>query len=195
MHNYTRQKLILYRRRHGLKQDAFAERLGVSQATLSRWEAGVTEPTPGARKRVQALLFKDQNFELAKLIRLVRASPRRALSAGEDITLHAVGLLAPKNAPIGQSQLRWVPDPAARLLRETWGDIERGEVVGSMSHRVGPVVAQRGDLAAARYMTIVNSYSVVDGLVIHDTQFHALASADWERLGGKPSFRLITLDD
>lgn len=48
-----------YRRRRGLKQEAAALDLGISQATLSRWENGVTAPTNAACNRVLKSLRRE----------------------------------------------------------------------------------------------------------------------------------------
>lgn len=46
-----------YRKREGLKQAALAERLGVSQSTLSRWERGLVTPPPNVLRRVLNLVW------------------------------------------------------------------------------------------------------------------------------------------
>jgi len=59
----------------GLTQQGFADRLEVSQATVSRWEAGHTLPDPEARRRIHALSGRSTNSGDAALRRMVRHAP------------------------------------------------------------------------------------------------------------------------
>lgn len=47
-----------WRRLGRIKQAAAAELLGVSQATVSRWENGITAPDPEERRRLRALILR-----------------------------------------------------------------------------------------------------------------------------------------
>lgn len=49
-----------WRRLNGVKQAAVAFDLGVSQATVSRWEKGVDEPSLGLRRKIQQLIRVDR---------------------------------------------------------------------------------------------------------------------------------------
>ena len=44
------------RNRLGLTQERFAQRLGVSFVTVSRWERGKSKPIPAFRKQIEAML-------------------------------------------------------------------------------------------------------------------------------------------
>lgn len=59
----------------GLTQQGFADRLEVSQATVSRWEAGHTQPDPDSRRRMHALTGHSTNSGDAALRRMVRHAP------------------------------------------------------------------------------------------------------------------------
>lgn len=59
----------------GLTQQAFAEKLAVSQATVSRWESGLTEPDPESRRRIHALAGRSTSTADAALYRMVRRAP------------------------------------------------------------------------------------------------------------------------
>lgn len=50
-----------YRKARGLKQAAAAKDLGVSQATISRWESGAIEPTRAARNRLLAFARRQRS--------------------------------------------------------------------------------------------------------------------------------------
>lgn len=51
-----KQKLIRLREGKGLSQKALAEALGVTQATVSRWEAGLIRPRVAVRLKLKDLL-------------------------------------------------------------------------------------------------------------------------------------------
>ncbi len=54
-------RIKAFRRVMGYKQSAAAEVLGVSQATLSKWEAGIYEPTLAAKSFIFKKLSKDNH--------------------------------------------------------------------------------------------------------------------------------------
>ena len=58
----------------GLSQEAFAEVLGVSFATINRWENGKTVPQKGRVAQIQALVAKERlvTQELPRIV-LVRS--------------------------------------------------------------------------------------------------------------------------
>lgn len=59
----------------GLTQQGFADRLGVSQATVSRWESGQTEPDHESRRRIHALAGRSTHHGDTALTRMVRRAP------------------------------------------------------------------------------------------------------------------------
>ncbi|MGP1254306.1 MAG: helix-turn-helix domain-containing protein [Kiloniellales bacterium] len=64
-----------WRRLNGIKQEALAADLGVSQATLSRWEAGTHCPDAAMRRRLEGLLSAvPQSGADRALLRLIRSS-------------------------------------------------------------------------------------------------------------------------
>ena len=64
-----------WRRLNGIKQQALAADLGVSQATLSRWEAGKQRPEAAMNRRLRRLLSAHpQSSADRALLRLVRSS-------------------------------------------------------------------------------------------------------------------------
>ena len=58
MHEDFGRKLKLWRVQHGLNQQAFATKLGVSQATVSRWEREKDVPTPRHIREIKGILDK-----------------------------------------------------------------------------------------------------------------------------------------
>ena len=61
------------RRLRGIKQSHAAELLGVSQSTISRWEAGGQAPSPEARRALERLMAAPRSADAA-LKRLVEAA-------------------------------------------------------------------------------------------------------------------------
>lgn len=59
----------------GLTQQDFAQQLGISQATVSRWEAGRVSPDADMRRRIHEMAKKDGGLADAPLYALVRQSP------------------------------------------------------------------------------------------------------------------------
>lgn len=59
----------------GLTQQAFADQLEVSQATVSRWESGQSAPDSASRRRIHALTGRSTSSADAALTRMVRLSP------------------------------------------------------------------------------------------------------------------------
>ncbi|WP_341991486.1 helix-turn-helix transcriptional regulator [Azorhizobium sp. AG788] len=59
------QKLRIWRRANGIKQDAMAAALGVSQATVSRWESGRDIPSIEISRRITDLVATKVRDELA----------------------------------------------------------------------------------------------------------------------------------
>lgn len=52
-----REQLKRFRKSRGLTQAALAERLGVEQATVSRWECGTHEPELGIQRRLRDMIY------------------------------------------------------------------------------------------------------------------------------------------
>lgn len=59
------EKLRIWRRSNGIKQDAMAAALGVSQATVSRWESGRDIPSIEISRRITDLIATQIRDELA----------------------------------------------------------------------------------------------------------------------------------
>lgn len=70
------QKLRAFRRRNGLKQEAAASLLGVSQAYVSRMENGEAGPSPTVRRRLQLLSAQPEHRSIIDMVKAgVRHSP------------------------------------------------------------------------------------------------------------------------
>jgi transcriptional regulator with XRE-family HTH domain len=64
-----------YREAHGLRQEALAEKLGVSQATISRWESGRQRPDIESQSHLRPLLWSGLIGGEALMLHAVRAAP------------------------------------------------------------------------------------------------------------------------
>ena len=51
-----RERFSVLRKRLGLKQTEIADAAGMSRLTVTRWEAGMSEPSPASRERLWAAL-------------------------------------------------------------------------------------------------------------------------------------------
>ena len=51
------------REKMGLTQEQFAAEVGVTFATVNRWESGKAQPSPLARRRISELLKKHRPLE------------------------------------------------------------------------------------------------------------------------------------
>ncbi len=74
-----REKIRIIRQRLGLTQEHFAQELGVSVATVNRWENGHAQPSRLARKLLSGLcrehnLKLDKELNLIDELQLIRAS-------------------------------------------------------------------------------------------------------------------------
>lgn len=74
----------------GLTQQEFARHLAVSQATVSRWEAGQTEPDAHTRRRIQALGGTRTNVADIALLRMVSSAP--SMMALADLGMRLLAL-------------------------------------------------------------------------------------------------------
>ncbi|GAA0579253.1 helix-turn-helix domain-containing protein [Caenispirillum bisanense] len=74
----------------GLTQKDLAERLGLSQCTVSRWERGTTRPDPETRRRLQDLLNSVAPAGEAALRQMVGHSPAAMALVDADWRLNAV---------------------------------------------------------------------------------------------------------
>ena len=74
----------------GLTQQAFAEMLKVSQATVSRWEAGRVVPDMGTRRKINDMIRQRGGLLDAPLLSMVRRTPAPAALLDLDMRIQAV---------------------------------------------------------------------------------------------------------
>ncbi|HEX8379975.1 MAG TPA: helix-turn-helix transcriptional regulator [Allosphingosinicella sp.] len=136
-----------FRRLNAVKQSAVAERLGVSQGCVSRWESGAHRPDPAQRDRIVRLICasagNDRDSGLKRLVessrhpvhlicdsthRLLAASRSRAASWGIDLSELVGRSLWPFASPeieaaeAGLSGSGWFERPYQALELRTGGN-------------------------------------------------------------------------
>lgn len=83
-------QLRRYRILNGLTQADFADLIGVSQATLSRWENGSQAPDIKMRRKVHDLIFRKQPKQDHMINNFVRFSRRKRALINHDYVFLAV---------------------------------------------------------------------------------------------------------
>ena len=87
-HGFKRIDIVAARAEAGLSQTGLASLLGVTQATISRWEMGAQEPSPSLRQKLIALLDEAKSKRAAELI--LAHSPFKMALVRRDWTVIAV---------------------------------------------------------------------------------------------------------
>lgn len=67
--------LRAWRRANGLRQIDLAEKLGVTQSAVSRWECGIDEPSPPVARRILAVVRDYSSNEIARERLFLERSP------------------------------------------------------------------------------------------------------------------------
>ncbi len=95
------EKLKAWRRSNGIKQHVMASALGVSQATVSRWESGLDIPSIDISRRITDLIATQIRDELAIESRFVeRLSSIQAIFDIDGIRLQAASLGCMRTWPL-----------------------------------------------------------------------------------------------
>ncbi len=93
------------RRLQGLTQAALAEKLGVEQATVSRWERGVHEPDLRLHRRLRDLLFSASSQSDEVLFHRISCSPFAVKISDRHAKNMAASVPAAAVHGVSQSQL------------------------------------------------------------------------------------------
>ena len=129
------------RRRQGLSQQALADRLGVDQTAVSRWERGLDSPRPFLRRR---LLDLQRQSDSGRQDAVVRARVRNAFwpssLVGPGAVFLEINQPALSEAGLAPADLRGRPiyglfGPAVDAVTERWeaAGIFRGELAMTIS--------------------------------------------------------------
>lgn len=108
------KEIRAYREREGLLQEALAEALGVSQATVSRWESGRQRPDIESQQTLRPLLWGGLVNASALVLHAVRSAP--SLSAVGDCEARLLTA-----SPRFCSVTGWMPQPDARVATDLAG--------------------------------------------------------------------------
>jgi transcriptional regulator with XRE-family HTH domain len=142
------QALRRFRRLNGIKQGDVAERLSVSQGSVSRWESGTQEPDPIHSRRIADIVAASAtgagDAAIKRLVstsslpvhlvcdathRLLAVSPARAASWNVDVALYLGSSLWPfateeiVAAEQGLAASGWFERPCQSLRFETRGNV------------------------------------------------------------------------
>lgn len=94
-----------WRRQNRMKQSAAGDLLGVSQATISRWESGQGVMSPGQRRRLRDLLGRPASRSQALARHLVTRAPGLAGLVDRDLVCLAASAEAAREHGVPQSML------------------------------------------------------------------------------------------
>ncbi len=114
-----RDRLRRYRLSQNIKQAALAEDLGVTQAMISRWEAGLVDPSPAMQARIMALLSAEASVPLMGWRAFVAQQP------GLAAVIDRNGILETVSEGLG----RMLERPAASLEGEYIDDVFSGDLL------------------------------------------------------------------
>jgi transcriptional regulator with XRE-family HTH domain len=88
--NYWAHFVYSYRRLHTITQDQLAERLGVSQQTVSRWEAGQQIPDPASQAKLRKVLGEADLNSTKNWIARVRRAAGFEILFDRELTVRSV---------------------------------------------------------------------------------------------------------
>ncbi|WP_275297429.1 helix-turn-helix transcriptional regulator [Maricaulis parjimensis] len=113
-----RDQLRRYRLTQNIKQAALAADLGVTQAMISRWEAGLVDPSPVMQQRIRALLASEAAIPLVDWRSHVAQQP------GLAAVIHPFGEV--ETISLGLARL--LDRPAAKIEGQHLDDLFRGDL-------------------------------------------------------------------
>jgi len=135
--SFSSARFSVARQRRLLKQKGFAELLGVTQHTVSRWEKGVTEPDPDTVEKIASALdypvefFFQPDIDMpeAELVSFRSQTSMKAAVRDAALSAGALGFLVSDWAEerfsmpsVDVPDLHSLdPESAARTLRADWG--------------------------------------------------------------------------
>ncbi len=116
-------QVITFRRRLGLSQRDLADRLGVNQATVSRWEQGLTTPSAEIWDHLLSLRYGTGILQSMALNLLVSASDQRRILMTQELVVVgvsrglALSLGCPSSSLVGRAYEPLMTDNLRTALR------------------------------------------------------------------------------
>ena len=163
-----------------LKQAAFAELIGVDQATISRWESGRQSPDLAMQQRLRDLMRRIDPGEEVLLRHWINASVGYTVLVDEDRVIRAAspsycsihGVSATE--VLGRST---IPTFTAELERALWLAVDRGFFEGEVASatvvaRTNALSGQPRDIAG---MSVWTPVPLTDGRVLRRVDRIALS--------------------
>jgi len=127
---------------NGLTQAAFAELMGVEQATVSRWERGTHQPDPQTQDRIRDLLFHGRVSQDTLIFHYVRTAVGGRLLFSREGVILAASAAAGGRAVEGTLAARFrTPATENAMARAEAAGFFRGEVasIRFATELVGPM--------------------------------------------------------
>lgn len=144
---------------HRVKQSHAAEMFGVSQSTISRWEAGTQEAEPEQRARIEALLRARLDSAADQALARLVAGSSQPVHLVCDLTHRLLACSAPRAAEFGA--------PLAELLgRSLWPFVT--EAIATLEAKLDPLGWREGISAPALEFTTGANGSLL--VPIHQSQ-------------------------
>lgn len=152
MSNSFGQRLKRWRQNNNVKQEYLALQVGVSQATVSRWERGVDKPSLAMSKKVNEIIYQGRSNMSVMMRNLVHSSQDLAAVIAEDLTVLEVsrGIVKEFNASddsifIGHHMRSFIMDGERDVLSRLGMDAKLNKDIDSIHFKspADPSVAQQ----------------------------------------------------
>lgn len=161
------------RRRIGVTQQQLGDRLGVDQATVSRWERGIENPRPSRLKLLRSILLRDEE--------------KRFLDRSLSVVRNDLMVSTLVDARLRLSELSWSsrsyfsrrgrdPDAIVGMPIERYADRYGLPVMIDLAHECGLLT---GDCLMFRFSVTGNGLgnTTVWEPLFHDGEFHGIINS------------------
>lgn len=184
-----------YRLRHALTQQRLAERLGVSQRTVSRWERGDDRPSLSQQRFLRDLTREPDARLTTRLFQSVANCPMpRALSRMPGITLAALSRPAILKRP-----------SVVAMIGQDLAPIATGVLAQMLDDRILQRGIAGGDIACVRATTQsvlrtaeherIGSFATTITYFFHDGTLYSDAISAPAEAGGPCGYQAVPVDE
>ena len=190
------------RRLRALKQSAFAELLGVDQATVSRWESGRQIPDLGMQRRLRDLMRRAEPNEEVLLKHCINASIGYTMLCDEDRIIRAASPSFCQIHSVTETDIVGMSTMgafSAELERMLWIAVEHGFFEGEVAsvrvvsrfHSLSGTWRNAGGIVCWTPVPLADGHILrrVDRITLSDEQFDAAR----EQNGGP--IKLVAMSD
>lgn len=187
---FSGAEIVAARAKVGMSQAELARTLGVTQATVSRWEVGAQIPAPSLRQKLSR--FLDESRTARTIEKIVAHSPFLMALVQRDWTIVAVSPLMARLNGLDADQVRGLP-----LRDMATAEMERASAVlaerGFYRGECGPQrIIARGVRIDGRPCAFdsVTAPMAVDGRIVMLNQIQHISDAQYTSL--RQHFGLVT---